>query len=41
MSVHVGVFDVAEKLLQELEFPEELIINASWDKLESLLGYAL
>lgn len=41
MSVHVGAFDVAEQLLQELEFPEELIINTSWDKLESLLGYAL
>ncbi len=35
MSVHVGVFDVAEQLLQELEFPEELIINSSVERLNN------
>ncbi len=41
MSVHVGVFDRAIEVLESVHFPEELIINTSWDKLEALLGVAL
>lgn len=41
MSTGVGDFSLAETLLDELDFPEELIINTSWDKLESLLGFAI
>lgn len=41
MSTGVGDFSLAETLLDELDFPEELIINTSWDKLESLLGVAI
>lgn len=41
MSVHVGVHQRALALLEEIDFPEELVINTAWSKLESLLGYAL
>ena len=41
LSTSVGQFSLAEELLSELHFPEELIINTSWDKLESLLGFAI
>lgn len=41
MSTSVGQFSLAEELLSELHFPEEQIINTSWDKLESLLGFAI
>ncbi|WP_071705292.1 phosphatase [Murdochiella vaginalis] len=41
MSTAVGDFTAAEELLKELDFPEELIINTSWDKLENLLGYTI
>lgn len=34
----VGAFDPAIKLLEECDFPEELIINTSWKKLEQALG---
>lgn len=37
----VGDFTYALKVLDELDFPDELIINTSWKKLEKLLGRSL
>ncbi len=37
----VGNFTLAKKLLNELCFPEELLVNTSWKKLENLLGKSL
>lgn len=36
-STYVGEFSVATKLLQEIQFPEELILNTSVDKLLNYL----
>lgn len=37
VDVDVAEFDVALELLKECEFPEELVINTSLDKLEKIL----
>ncbi len=37
----VGVFDPVIEILKECDFPEELIINNSWKKLEDLLGLTI
>lgn len=37
----VGDFTDTRAVLEELDFPEELIINTSWKKLEKLLGRSL
>lgn len=40
-SSYVGDFSYAVALLEELDFPEELIMNHSWQRLEKLLGRSL
>lgn len=35
---HIGKFDKAIALLEEISFPEELIVNSEWTKLESHLN---
>lgn len=37
-ATHVGAFDRAYALLEDINFPEELVINTSWSRLEALLG---
>lgn len=37
----VGNFDLALAVLEELDFPEELVLNRSWSALEKLLGMSL
>lgn len=37
----VGDFRLARKMLEEVNFPEELLVNNSWKKLEELLGIVL
>lgn len=34
----VGDFAKADELLDEMDFPEDLVVNFSWERLESLLG---
>lgn len=41
MSVHVGDFFRAYDLMEELDYPPELVVNFSWSRLENLLGWAL
>lgn len=35
---HIGKFDKALAMLDEISFPEELIVNANWERLESHLN---
>lgn len=37
----VGDFTLTEELLEEINFPEELIINSDWSRLEEYLGFTL
>lgn len=37
----VGDFTLTQELLKEVKFPEELVINGSWARLEKFLGYSL
>lgn len=41
MSCYVGDFERINKLLEELKFPEELVVNTSWKNLEELIGMDL
>lgn len=41
MSTWVGDFDLALEIIKEVDFPEELIVNTSWEKLEKLLGRSI
>ena len=40
-STLVGDFSPTQDLLEELNFPEELVINGSWTRLEEYLGFSL
>lgn len=41
MATAVGDFGYARKILEEVAFPEELVVNTSWRKLEELLRITL
>lgn len=41
IATAVGAFRKAAEVLESVGFPEELLVNNSWEKLEDLLGAAL
>ena len=41
MSTLVGDFGLADDVLSMIDFPERLLVNSSWEKLEALMGREL